>query len=499
MFVGMAWRSSCRIPGKISLHWGDKECMVRDVWGCWLKEGKVHSGEVIGFPDKKTGYPDRVRLTDFSGKNVLMLQGPMGPFFKRLACDLSMHGAKVFKINFNGGDWVFFRKAQKNFGAPLECWPDVFRMAVREWHIDAVFLYGDCRPVHARIVPVCEELGVQIVTFEEGYVRSNFVTCENGRTNGHSGLPKTARYYLQNRLLPPAALEIAPVGYTFRHQMFWSFLYHASAFILGMFFPNGKKNYHRDLGLPEAVPQIRSFARKIKYRILERRVLDIVHGELNGKYFLVPLQVADDSQVVHHSNYGKNGVSKFIRDVIHSFSKYSSSESFLIFKHHPYDRGYNDYGRLIEQLTARFGVSGRVFYIHDQPLPDLLDHAKGVIVINSTTGLQALTHGRPVKVCGKAIYDLPGLTYRGALEKFWADAGDFHIDETLLEQFISHVIARTQLVGSFYKRHPQAVLKCGLVWSDGFQDGRDSDGRLMDPAHLFSSGVAEEKSVHVMQ
>ncbi len=471
------------------------------------KEGKVHSGKVIGFPNKAghldTGYPEGVRLADFADRNVLMLQGPMGPFFRRLARDLSMHGARVFKINFNAGDWAFFRKAQKNFKEPLECWPDVFRRAVREWHIDAVFLYGDCRPVHARIMSACQELGVRIVTFEEGYVRSNFVTCENGRTNGHSRLPKSASYYLQNQILPPAALDLAPVGYTFRHQMLWSFLYHASAFLLGKFFPNGKDNYHREIGLPEAVPQIRSFVRKIKYSFSERSMIHRIFNEIKNKYFFVPLQVADDSQVVHHSSYGKNGVSKFILEVISSFAKNAPLETFLVLKHHPYDRGYNDYTRLIEESSARFGVTGRVFYIHDQSLPDLLDHALGVVVINSTTGLQALTHGCPVKACGKAIYDLPGLTYQEGLEKFWTDAKDFHIDETLLEQFVNHVIAHTQLVGSFYKRHPQAVLHCGLIWTDACQNKRDSESTLKEPVSRLPSrragGQQDEKSVHAMQ
>ena len=58
-------------------------------------------------------------------------------------------------------------------------------------------------------------------------------------------------------------------------------------------------------------------------------------------------------------------------------------------------------------------------YIHDLRLPRLLPQARGVVTINSTSGLSALYHGTPVKCLGKCLYDLPGLTHQGALDDFW--------------------------------------------------------------------------------
>ena len=40
----------------------------------------------------------------FCGKRVLLLQGPVGPFFSNLAHDLRHAGAEVLKVNFNAGD-----------------------------------------------------------------------------------------------------------------------------------------------------------------------------------------------------------------------------------------------------------------------------------------------------------------------------------------------------------------------------------------------------------
>ena len=36
-------------------------------------------------------------------------------------------------------------------------------------------------------------------------------------------------------------------------------------------------------------------------------------------------------------------------------------------------------------------------------------------LVNSTTGLSALHNNRPLKVLGRALFDLPGLTFQGSL------------------------------------------------------------------------------------
>lgn len=46
-------------------------------------------------------------LAQFAGKRVLLLQGPVGPFFARLTAELRPVNATVYKVNFNAGDWLF--------------------------------------------------------------------------------------------------------------------------------------------------------------------------------------------------------------------------------------------------------------------------------------------------------------------------------------------------------------------------------------------------------
>ena len=62
--------------------------------------------------------PDTLR-----DKRVLLLQGPVGPFFRRLATLLRAAGAEVHKVNFNGGDCLFYPTDALTWrGHPAE-WP----------------------------------------------------------------------------------------------------------------------------------------------------------------------------------------------------------------------------------------------------------------------------------------------------------------------------------------------------------------------------------------
>ena len=62
---------------------------------------------------------------------------------------------------------------------------------------------------------------------------------------------------------------------------------------------------------------------------------------LAKKYFLVILQVSTDSQLTEGSDFKDN--EKFIYKVIKDFAEANRKDINLVFKHHPRDRGYNNY------------------------------------------------------------------------------------------------------------------------------------------------------------
>jgi capsular polysaccharide export protein len=398
-------------------------------------------------------------LDQFADKKVLLLQGPVGPFFARLKHDLEAIGAQVYKINFNAGDWIFCRGNLNYQGTP-EAWPGVFASLLDQWEIDVVLLFGDQRPVHLQAHAVALSRGLEIGVFEEGYFRPDHITFERHGVNGRSSMSRLPSDYRSEQPFLP---KTEPVGNAYWRMVAYGFLYFAAGIIGRLWFRHYR--HHRPFTVWAAIPWIRSVWRKQWYRFREWGIQTRLSGADKGKFFLVPLQVFNDSQITSHADFFT--IDRFIEYVVYSFAGHAPKNALLVFKHHPMDRGHSDYGDTIRRLAARMGLQDRVLYIHDQHLPTLLDAARGVVVINSTVGLAALQHGIPVKVCGVALYALPGLTFSDSLDKFWCLAGiRFKLDKELFSRFKGHLMARTQINGSFYK--PLLGIngkgKSGLVW-----------------------------------
>ncbi len=387
-----------------------------------------------------------VDIKNFSNKRILLLQSPVGPFFYRFAKNLKSAGATVYKINFNGGDWLFYPYKAINFRYSIKEWPQFFGNTLTVFNIDTVIMFGDCRPIHFIAREIATRQGLEVLVFEEGYVRPDYITLERFGVNNYSLLPRSPNFYLNTRLT-----EIKPpkkVGHTFCYAALWAILYYLNSFLLWPYFKHYK--HHRTLSLLEAFPWLRSFWRKAIYLLSEADMQHKFISTLAGKYFLVPLQVNNDSQIFHHSKY--NSIEEFIYEVINSFATYAPKHTYLVIKHHPMDRGYLDYSKLLRDFTKTHNLDDRVYYIHDQHLPTLLKHARGVVLVNSTVGLSAIYYNTPIKVCGHAIYDMDGLTFTGTLEDFWQEAPNSTPDRKLFEHFYSYVVTHTQINGNFYKQ-----------------------------------------------
>ena len=111
----------------------------------------------------------------------------MGPFFRRFARELTSVGATVSKINFNGGDQLFFGGVGAvPYRGTLHAWPNWLKQFCLERRIDVIFLFGDCRAYHSHAMRIAKKTGIPVYVFEEGYLRPDFITLERGGVNGHS-------------------------------------------------------------------------------------------------------------------------------------------------------------------------------------------------------------------------------------------------------------------------------------------------------------------------
>jgi len=379
-----------------------------------------------------------------SGKKYLLLQGPMGPFFSDTAQWLESLGREAVNVVFNGGDKFYCRKRDYlTFTQTPKEFPTWLKETCQEYDFDTILCFGDCRPLHQVAKRWAQAKGVRFLAFEEGYLRPHFITLEEGGVNAFSALPRNPEFYRQLPDSQPAeAKKLTPcfsqrvrrcmgyylAGWRYRHE-FPAYRHHKS------FSP-----------VYEARCWVRAAVRKQWYRFLQRNVLPELQTTLDQRYHLAILQVYNDSQIRNHSPY--QDVRDYINDVMYSFSKKAASDQHLVIKHHPMDRGHRLYGPLIRKLGKQYNIIDRVKYVHDLPMPELLNHAKTVITINSTAGISALIHNKPLKVMGSAMYDMKGLTFQGHLNQFWQS--DFQPDMKLFKKFRLYMLKNTQINAVYY-------------------------------------------------
>lgn len=386
------------------------------------------------------------RAQDFAGKNVLLLQGPIGNFFYRLAKLLKNADARVFKLNFNGGDFLYYPFNATRYKGKMQHFSGFFSKFCKDNKIDTIMLFGDCRPLHERAIKEAKKMGLEVFVFENGYLRPNYITLEKDGVNANSAMSKDEHFYLKYH---PKIHEDKTVHFKHSYQIMcvYGFFYWLFAFLLAPFFNNSL--HHRSLSPLEILPWVRSYWYKIIYTFTEKKQEEFILNDLKGRYFVAILQVYNDSQILRH--YKDKSVMKFIASTIKSFAKYSSKKHFLVFKHHPMDRGYRNYKAVIERLAKKHGVNGRVLYIHDIRLPELFARTLGCVVVNSTLGLSALYHNCALKICGKAFYDIKNLSYQGTLNSFWKQCHNVRPKRILYKNLRGFLVDNNQINATFYR------------------------------------------------
>ena len=392
-----------------------------------------------------------IKIKDIKNKEILLLQGPMGSFFKKLQLKL-MKNNSVFRIGFNKGDEFFSLK--KNFypyrDTPIR-WRDFINSFLRNKKIKIIFLFGDCRFYHKIAIEEAKKLNIDAYVFEEGYIRPNYITLERNGVNFYSEIIKNRSQFLNQNKFDNINIFEPKNNFsrknTFSKMAFQSFFYYLISNIYNSHYPN--YSHHREFAVfIEVKYAIINVFRLLKNKILEFKFVKFCKKQYKNKYYLVPLQTYNDSQVIIHSKY--NSIEEFIEEVLISFSKFAKKDKFIFIKHHPVDRGRKNYYKTISSISRKLNIQSRVKIIHDVHLPTLLKNAIGTIVINSSVGFSSLHHKTPVLCLGKSIYDLEGLTAKNIkLNDFWNAKLTVNFDNYL--KLRSYLINKTQINDNFYK------------------------------------------------
>ena len=382
-----------------------------------------------------------------SQRSFLFLQGCTSPFFAHLGAALRNSGHSVYRINFNAGDACYWGwQPAWNFSQPVEELADFLEKKFTTIGFSDLIMLGDTRPVHRQAIPVAIRHEARLHILEEGYLRPNWLTLEEGGINGYSRLPRDPDWYREvSRSLPDYG-QGEPVHNPLRLLALYEIGYHLPNLLNPLLF-KGYRTHRPNISAVEFYGWSRRFAKMPYFQ--HRDNLAIQHLLRTGEpFYLLPLQLNSDSQIREHGN--SRGIPFIVKKVVESFFRHAPVNTHLVIKNHPLDTGFIDYAAWIQRLQRRLKLDGRILYLESGHLPTLLEQTRGVVTVNSSVGTSALIHGCPTIALGKAIYDIPGLTFQGTLDRFWTQLEK--PDRTLFSCFRNTVIHTTQVNGGFYSR-----------------------------------------------
>jgi len=382
-------------------------------------------------------------------RNYLFLQGPVGPFFSRLGERLLDSGHRVYRINFNGGDRIFWRLSGAvvvDYTNHLDQWPDFLAQHLSKWAVTDVLLFGDCRPLHRVAVRLARLLDLRVHVFEEGYLRPNWVTLEHGGVNGYSNLPRDSNGLQQAAAGLPEWSGGAQVHNDFFRRACEDVIYNC-ALVLFSWRYRGFRTHRPWHPFVEYAAGARRFFRKPKLKKFAAAQIEYLLGSMQP-YYLFPLQLDADSQIRYHSSFGR--MAPAIEKVITSFAQAAPADALLVITEHPLDNAVVDQRIVAERCAAQAGIRNRVLYLQGGSPDVLVQKCRGLVTVNSTIGVLGLGFGVGVKTLGEAIYDLPELSFQGELDDFWENPTP--ADPVTFDAFRRVVAAQTQINGGFYSR-----------------------------------------------
>ncbi len=379
-------------------------------------------------------------------RRFLFLQGPISPFFSEVGAGLRALGHEVHRVNLNLGDRLFWRGPNAvDFTGTSAAWPAWIADFLRQRDVTDILLLGEQRFYQRMTIEVAKTLGIPVTVTDFGYLRPDWITLERDGMGGESHFPRDPAEIL--RLAHGlAAPDLTPrFADHFPTQAFWDVLYH-----LATLWPFAFRHYQSH-EIMHPLVMYAGLGRRLVLRGLEnRRSVAVMRRMRQGAtpYWLFAMQMELDFSLRAYSTFPDMDTP--LRLAINSFAAHAPGNAALLIKPHPLDPCVKHWPRRIAAMARAAGIAGRVHLVPLGNLDEILEAAMGLVTVNSTVATRAMMFGKPVKLLGQAIYDVPGLAFQGDLDAFWSEGRA--PDPKLLEAFLTLLCSAFMVRGVYYKR-----------------------------------------------
>jgi capsular polysaccharide export protein len=410
---------------------------------------KPNEGEIPAVPEQKT--PSR----------ILLLQGPVGPFFSELHAALSDAGLKTRRVILNAGDKIFSgAKECIYFTGTQSEWETWLRFEIALLRPAVIILFGCERPAHVVALRLARLYGIDVLCLEEGYLRTGYVTCEVGGNNRHSPLTNWDAKCPPSGSKPNGSAPV-PFSTSFATMGLWTSIYYLAREVASK--QSDRHLFHRQ---HEPIVSLTwrwgvHLLRRLAARASELPIRQAIYRKRG--YILVPLQVSSDSQI----QFGARGwsTSRLIDTCLKASSAHRVDQM-VVFKLHPLEPESAELKREIFRQADLFGVDRqRIAVLHSGRMGDLAKHSSGMVVINSTSVFSAFHHNVPVLVLGESVFRHSEIVTLAETE---ADVAAFfkvrHAKPKVqIDAFIAAIKAQSLLRGDFYVLRGRKIAIEGIV------------------------------------
>ena len=392
-----------------------------------------------------------------SKRSFLFLQGPISPFFAQVAEGLRALGHQVQRINLHLGDRVFWgATGSVDFTGRADEWPDWIADFLTRHAITDLLLIGEQRPYHRVAIEAAKARGITVIVTDYGYLRPDWITLERDGMGGNSLFPRDPAEI--RRLAEGLSLPDLKPLYSdhFATMALRDVYYHALAQ-----WPFPFRHYQRHQLLHPFLVYAGLARRLLLRRREDRRSAEVFEGlKARGTpFWIFAMQLETDFAIRAYSPF--TDMDTPLGQVMASFAAHAPAGTELVIKLHPLDPCWKPWPKRIAAMARAAGIAGRVHIMPRGRLPDLLAASSGMITVNSTAATTAMVLGKPVKLMGQAVYNVPGLSFQPSLDAFWTEGAP--PDPDLLEAFLALLCGAFMVRGAFHQDSGLAAAVAGAV------------------------------------
>ncbi|MDD7911619.1 capsular biosynthesis protein [Pseudovibrio exalbescens] len=386
-------------------------------------------------------------LSHQPAKSILFLQGPLSDYFSQIASFLKAEGHQVHRINFCGNDRIdWHHDGAEDFTDPPSSWEDFLSSFLDRTEVNAIVLHGDRRFYHQIASKVARERGIEVYATELGYLRPDYMTIEKSACSACSHFPTDPAAIFEIAAKVPEVRNGTIYSGSMLSQVmqelrftFFNTLFHRS-------FPHYLNHRLERWTTVYAGWLQGQLSKKRRAKEALKRQNTLIGA--NEKYYLVALQLEGDFQIRDHSPF--NGMGDAIKYIAQSFARCAPKDAKLILKTHPLEFRRAKLRDAVEAISQELEIPARLELIDGGDLTSLCKNSQGFVTVNSSAGLDALKAGTPTMAVMPTIYDVPGLTFQGSLNNFWAMGT--RPDPTLFAAFVRALAGTIQVRGTLYNK-----------------------------------------------